>query len=38
MKAYLLYRDRDFDWEAGLPPGHEDLIQDLELARVAGPA
>ncbi len=31
MKAYLLYRDRDFDWEAGLPPGHEDLIQDLEL-------
>jgi len=31
VKAYLLYRDRDFDWEAGLPPGHEDLIQDLEL-------
>ncbi len=31
MKAYLLYRDRDFDWAAGLPPGHEDLIQDLEL-------
>ena len=31
MKAYLLYRDRDFDWEAGLPAGHEDLIQDLEL-------
>ena len=31
MKAYLLYRDRDFDWEAGLPPGHEDLIHDLEL-------
>jgi hypothetical protein len=31
VKAYLLYRDRDFDWEAALPPGHEDLIQDLEL-------
>ncbi len=31
MKAYLLYRDRDFDWSAGLPPGHEDLIRDLEL-------
>ncbi len=31
MKAYLLYRDRDFDWGADLPPGHEDLIRDLEL-------
>jgi hypothetical protein len=31
VKAYLLYRDRDFDWAAGLSPGHEDLIQDLEL-------
>jgi len=31
VKAYLLYRDRDFDWGAGLPPGHQDLIQDLEL-------
>ena len=31
MKAHLLYRDRDFDWGTGLPPGHEDLIQDLEL-------
>jgi hypothetical protein len=31
VKAYLLYRDRDFDWAAGLPPGHEDLIRDLEL-------
>jgi MutS domain V len=31
VKAYLLYRDRDFDWEAALPSGHEDLIQDLEL-------
>jgi MutS-like protein len=31
VKAYLLYRDHDFDWTASLPPGHEDLIQDLEL-------
>ncbi|HEX7162549.1 MAG TPA: hypothetical protein VF223_15100 [Trebonia sp.] len=31
MKAYLLYRDRDFHWEAEPPPGHEDLVQDLEL-------
>ena len=31
MKAYLLYQDQDFDFGADLPPGHEDLIQDLEL-------
>jgi MutS-like protein len=31
MKVHLLYPDRDFDWTAGLPVGHEDLIQDLEL-------
>jgi hypothetical protein len=31
MKVYLLYRDRDFDFGADLPPGHKDLIQDLEL-------
>jgi hypothetical protein len=31
MKAHLLYPDRDFDVAAGLPPGSEDLIQDLEL-------
>ena len=31
MKVYLLYQDRDFDWGAALPPGHEDLIADLEL-------
>jgi hypothetical protein len=31
MKAYLLYQAQDFDFGAGLPPGHEDLIQDLEL-------
>ena len=32
MKAYLLYQDRDFDFGASLPPGCQDLIQDLELA------
>ena len=32
MKAYLLYQDRDFDFGASLPPGLQDLIQDLELA------
>jgi MutS domain V len=31
VKAHLLYQDQDFDVAAGLPPGHEDLIQDLEL-------
>ena len=32
MKAHLLYSGRDFDFTAGLPAGHENLIQDLELA------
>jgi hypothetical protein len=31
MKAYLLHRAQDFDFAADPPPGHEDLIQDLEL-------
>jgi hypothetical protein len=31
MKAFLMYRDRDFDLEAALPPNSEALIQDLEL-------
>jgi hypothetical protein len=31
MKAHLLHRDRDVDFDADLPPGHPDLIQDLEL-------
>ena len=31
MKAYLLHQAQDFDFGAGLPPGHEELIQDLEL-------
>ncbi len=32
MKACLLFEARDFDLGAGLPAGHEELIQDLELA------
>jgi hypothetical protein len=32
MKAHLLYRDRDFDFAASPPPGHQNLTQDLELA------
>ena len=31
MKAHLLYPDADFDFAAELPPGYQDLIQDLEL-------
>ncbi len=31
MKAYLMYRDRDFDLERELPPSAADLTQDLEL-------
>lgn len=34
MKAHLLYADRDFDVAAELPPGHQDLVQDLELITV----
>jgi DNA mismatch repair ATPase MutS len=34
VKAHLLYPDRDFDTVAGLPPGHEDLVADLELDTV----
>jgi MutS domain V len=32
VKARLLDRNRDFGVGAGLPPGHDDLIRDLELA------
>ncbi len=31
MKAFLMYRDRDFDLGAPLAPNSEALIQDLEL-------
>jgi hypothetical protein len=32
VKVYLLHRAQDFDFGADLPPWHEDLTQDLELA------
>jgi DNA mismatch repair ATPase MutS len=32
MKAFLMYRDRDFDWQQQIPPQQEALIQDLELS------
>jgi hypothetical protein len=31
VKVYLLHQAQDFDFEAGLPAGHEDVTQDLEL-------
>jgi DNA mismatch repair ATPase MutS len=31
MKAYLLYEDQDFDFDAALPVHDDDVIQDLEL-------
>ncbi len=31
MKAFLMYRDRDFDVEAAVPSNSDALIQDLEL-------
>lgn len=31
MKAFLMYRDRDFDVQRELPPNAQALIQDLEL-------
>jgi DNA mismatch repair ATPase MutS len=31
MKAFLLYRDQDFDLQRKLPPNEQALIQDLEL-------
>ncbi len=31
MKAFLMYKDRDFDMQQPLPPQHEALCQDLEL-------
>jgi hypothetical protein len=32
MKVHLLHQAADFDVDAGLSPGHEDLTSDLELA------
>ena len=31
MKAFLLYRDRDFDIQCKLPANEQALTQDLEL-------
>ena len=31
MKAFLMYRDRDVDLTQELPPGADNLTQDLEL-------
>jgi DNA mismatch repair ATPase MutS len=31
MKAFLLYRDQDFDLQRNLPPNEKTLMQDLEL-------
>jgi DNA mismatch repair ATPase MutS len=31
MKAFLLYRDRDFDLAQEPPPGAQDLVHDLDL-------
>jgi hypothetical protein len=31
MKAFLLFRDRDFDLQEAMPPHREALTQDLEL-------
>ena len=36
MKAFLMYRDRDFDLKAGRPSNAADLTQDLELATLFG--
>jgi hypothetical protein len=41
MKAYLMFRDRDFDMKKPLLPGRREVAQDLELdavfAAMAGP-
>jgi DNA mismatch repair ATPase MutS len=31
MKAFLMYRDRDFDLQQKLPPNEQELTQDLEI-------
>lgn len=36
MKAFLMYRDRDFDARAEPPPNADDLVQDLELETLLG--
>jgi hypothetical protein len=36
MKAYLMFRDRDFDMKSPLPSGRREVAQDLELDAVLG--
>ncbi len=36
MKVWLLYRDRDFDAQAALPPQAEEVAQDLQLQPLFG--
>jgi len=36
MKAYLMYRDKDFIMKEGYPSNATDLIQDLELSTLFG--
>jgi hypothetical protein len=36
MKVYLLYKDRDFPWEADLPPTAPMLTRDLDLDTLLG--
>ena len=36
MKAHLMYKDRDFDLQGGLPPHEAALTQDLELNTLLG--
>ena len=36
MKVHLLHEAEDFDFGAGLPPGHEALIGDLKLTILLG--
>ncbi len=36
MKAHLMYKDRDFDLQTGLPPHEAALVQDLELNTLLG--
>lgn len=34
MKAFLMFRERDFDLQGPLPPNEQALTQDLELTRL----
>ena len=36
MKAFLMFRDRDFDLNQPLPPNADALVQDLELETLFG--